>query len=252
MHRIAAACGCNTGKLRRNNEDNFFFEHRYLPQENDGLDGILSCETTLNHPVCFGIFDGMGGEALGEEASYLAAQTMDKHLKMKFELPRCLLDICIDANKRICLAACKHNVGLMGATAVLLGFSGATGYVANIGDSRAFLYRSGKINQISVDHTDQFLFAKQDRLKRKPRLTQHLGIDPEEMIVEPYIAEIKFQKEDLFLLCSDGLTDMLDENEIKEVLHDNSTVASQTEILIQRALRNGGRDNITVILCKIE
>src|SRR5699024_8359480 len=115
-----------------------------------------------------------------------------------------------------------------------------------------FLYRSGKINQISVDHTDQFLFAKQDRLKRKPRLTQHLGIDPEEMIVEPYIAEIKFQKEDLFLLCSDGLTDMLDENEIKEVLHDNSTVASQTEILIQRALRNGGRDNITVILCKIE
>ena len=88
MHRIAAACGCNTGKLRRNNEDNFFFEHRYLPQENDGLDGILSCETTLNHPVCFGIFDGMGGEALGEEASYLAAQTMDKHLKMKFFLKK--------------------------------------------------------------------------------------------------------------------------------------------------------------------
>ena len=251
MYYIVAACGCNIGKVRVKNEDNFYFGQRFLPKANTGLPGIIDYQSELIQPVCFGVFDGMGGETFGEEASFLAAQTMDKHLKMKFELPNSLLDICAEANREVCLAARKHSIGLMGSTAVLIGLKNEIAYLVNIGDSRAFLYRAGKIRQISVDHTDQFLFPAHGIHNRKPRLTQHLGIEPEEMLIEPYVTEIQLQDEDIFLLCSDGLTDMLDESDIKDILQDNSTVTAQTEMLIQKALHNGGRDNITAILCKI-
>lgn len=251
MYCVTAACGCNMGKVRGNNEDNFYFGQRFLPKDNAGLIGILDYKSELDQPTCFGVFDGMGGEALGEEASFLAAQAMDKQIKMKFELPDSLLDICAEANREICLAARKHSVGLMGSTAVLIGLKNEIAYLVNIGDSRAFLCRAGKIRQISVDHTDHFLFSTHGIHNRKPHLTQHLGIEPEEMLIEPHIAEIQLQNEDIFLLCSDGLTDMLDESDIKDILQDNSTVTAQTEMLIQKALHNGGRDNITAILCKI-
>ena len=76
MYRVTAACGCNIGKVRRNNEDNFYFDGCFLPQENTGLEIIKGYQGKLGQPICFGVFDGMGGEACGEEAAYLAAKTM--------------------------------------------------------------------------------------------------------------------------------------------------------------------------------
>ena len=76
MRRITAACACHTGFRRHNNEDNFYFAGKCLPKENDGLGEILTCAVPLDQPVCFGVFDGMGGEANGEEAAHLAALAM--------------------------------------------------------------------------------------------------------------------------------------------------------------------------------
>ena len=143
-------------------------------------------------------------------------------------------------------------MGVMGSTAVLLGLRGKTAYIANIGDSRALLYREGVLQKISKDHTDQFLLDLYGIKNRKPRLTQHLGIDPEEMVIEPYLAEIVIQPGDLFLLCTDGLTDMVAVDEITRMLQKNIDVIETVAALINRAMDYGGLDNATVMLCRLE
>ena len=106
MRRITAACACHTGFRRHNNEDNFYFAGKCLPKENDGLGEILTCVVPLDQPVCFGVFDGMGGEANGEEAAHLAALAMGERMETgKPVLPGALLDVCQVANRRICRAA---------------------------------------------------------------------------------------------------------------------------------------------------
>lgn len=252
MYRVTAACGCNIGKVRRNNEDNFYFDGCFLPQENTGLEIIKGYQGKLGQPICFGVFDGMGGEACGEEAAYLAAKTMWEVNQAAVSLPEALLHVCMEANQRICQVSQKHGIGVMGSTAVLLGLWGEIAYIANIGDSRALLYRKGVLQQISKDHTDQFLLDLQGIKNRKPRLTQHLGIEPEEMVIEPYLTEVVIQPGDLFLLCTDGLTDMIAVDEITHMLQKNIDVMETVAALINRAMDYGGRDNVTVMLCRVE
>ena len=252
MYCVTAACGCNMGKVRGNNEDNFYFGQRFLPKDNTGLSGIIDYQSTLEHPVYFGVFDGMGGETYGEEAAYLAAWTMYEQLQTDADCQDNLISVCFNANQRICQAARRHKAGIMGTTAVLLGLKNATAYLVNIGDSRAFLYRNDQLLQISVDHTDQFLYTKPSKAKRKPRLTQHLGIEPGEMLIEPYRTEISIQAGDLFLLCSDGLTDMVPKKEIKEMIDVGNEVKDIAEMLINQAMSHGGKDNITILVCAVK
>lgn len=252
MYCVTAACGCNMGKVRGNNEDNFYFGQRFLPKDNTGLPGIIDYQSTLEQPVYFGVFDGMGGESYGEEAAYLAAWTMYEQLQTGADWQDNLMNVCINANQRICQAARHHKAGIMGTTAVLLGLKNANAYLVNIGDSRAFLYRDGQLLQISVDHTDQLLFTEPGRVKRRPRLTQHLGIEPEEMLIEPYKTEMSIQAGDLFLLCSDGLTDMVSEKEIKDMIDEGSEVKDIAERLINHAMNYGGKDNITIVICVVK
>ena len=101
--------------------------------------------------------------------------------------------------------------------------------------------------QISEDHVE----SRTGRAHRKAPLTQHLGIDPEDMLIEPYIAKGELKKGDMYLLCSDGLTDMLSNFEISCPMHDSKRVDECAGQLIQAALEKGGRDNITVIVCRI-
>ena len=93
MYRVTAACGCNIGKVRRNNEDNFYFDGCFLPQENTGLEIIKGYQGKLSQPICFGVFDGMGGEACGEEAAYLAAKTMWEVNQAAVSLPEARLEV---------------------------------------------------------------------------------------------------------------------------------------------------------------
>ena len=89
---IQAACGCNTGKVRKNNEDNFFFDSKCLEMYNNGLESNFYFEKPLRSGLCISVFDGMGGENFGEVASYSAAHQMQIH-KKKFT------DFFIPANK---------------------------------------------------------------------------------------------------------------------------------------------------------
>lgn len=252
QHWVAkAACGCVVGYRRNNNEDNFFFLGDFLPQKNNGLEQILTGQLLLEKQVCFAVFDGMGGEAYGEEAAWIAAKTLKSSVDQMNGQRVDLEVVCQEANREICMRAKERRVSLEGTTAVMLTLCGREAHVVNIGDSRAFLLRNDKLRQLSVDHTDQKLLLSQGITDRRPRLTQHLGIEPEDMMLQPATTRIMIRPDDRFLLCSDGLTDMVGPEEIRSTLKLQGPVETAVERLIGRALENGGQDNITVICCQI-
>ena len=158
-----------------------------------------------------------------------------------------LFRLSLSLNEAVLQAKREQCTDRMGTTMVALYFSGRYVYVCNIGDSRAYRLRDGEFLQISEDHVEH----RPERTHRKAPLTQHLGIDPEDMLIEPYIAKGELRKGDMYLLCSDGLTDMLSNLEISCLMHDSTSVDECVTQLIQAALEKGGRDNITVIVCRI-
>ena len=250
-YTIEAACGCHMGKRRKNNEDNFLFEGKCLEVNNEGLRNVASFTDDLRNGLSMAVFDGMGGENFGEIASYTAARKMQEisrklsdyfmsERKFLMQLAMKLNDAVVEAQKRLCTERC-------GTTMVALYFNSGYVYACNVGDSRAYRLRDGEFLQLSVDHVEK----KPPQGGRKPYLTQHIGIDPEEMVIEPYIAKGKINRGDRYLLCSDGLTDMLSNFEISDILTKYDEPNECIHNLIQAALEKGGRDNITAIVCKL-
>jgi len=248
---IEAACGCNRGRIRRNNEDNFYFDGKCLEVENDGLPNPACMDAPLKRGLCYAVFDGMGGENYGEIAAFAAAHQMQQAERTLGDYliseKKYLSRLSIKLNEAVLQAKGKLCTDRMGTTMVALYFSGRYVYVCNIGDSRAYRLREGEFLQISEDHVESL----PGREHRKAPLTQHLGIDPEDMLIEPYIAKGELKKGDMYLLCSDGLTDMLSNLEISCLMHDSTDIDECARQLIQAALEKGGRDNITVIVCRI-
>lgn len=252
LHLFKAACLCHTGRIRANNEDNFYFNGISLPEEHNGLTETLTAQGSFLKSRLFGIFDGMGGENNGEAASFEAANEaatmMASHIKT--EASAFLTQMCHNMNVSVFKRAQALFTSHMGSTMAAVYFSDDTAHICNLGDSRIFRLRDGELTQLSHDHTDE-AELKARGIDRKPRLTQHLGIDPEELLIEPYVTSCDLKRGDIYLLSSDGLTDMVTENKIAELLCDFKAPAKCAEHLVSTALQNGGRDNVTVIVCKV-
>lgn len=248
---LEAACLCNTGKVRKNNEDNFFFDNRCLEEENSGLKNPVFMTKVLKRELCVAIFDGMGGESFGEQASFAAAsamQSMTRSLTDYFIPARKFLkNMCLKINDAVVDKAQELCTERMGSTLVALYFSYNYVYVCNLGDSRAYRLRDGEFLQLSQDHVEK----REGRSIRKAPLTQHLGIDPEDFLIEPYIAKGELKHGDKYLLCSDGLTDMLTNLEIDEIMSSMESTEGCVQKLIDSALEKGGKDNVTAIVCRV-
>ena len=253
---LIAACVCDKGLKRSNNEDNFYFAGRFLPRDNDGLQRCLSDQTTLPEDVFYAVYDGMGGGDYGEIASSTAAAETEKFLGQPENINPCditpsLTKMCLRLNEKVFETGKSIGVHQMGSTMVSLFFHEDQVWVCNLGDSRAFLCRGQKMWQISVDHTDEAEMRANGITNRKPYLTQFLGIDPEELLIEPFIQSGYYQAGDRYLLCSDGLTDMVDQDVIGEVLIQYEDPEDCAEKLKKLALENGGIDNITIIVIDV-
>ncbi len=255
-YQIDAACGCSIGRRRTNNEDNFIFDNRILPKENRGLKAAVAARQQLKRELIYGVFDGMGGESYGEEASFLAAavaKNSEKQLADFIYPPRrYLTDLIQRMNDAVCKKSEELGSGRMGSTAVLLYLNERYAYICNVGDSRAFRLHESGLQQISQDHTDAAFLAQQGIAGRKPSLTQHLGIWPEEMILEPYVAKGELEAGDQYLLCSDGLTDMVSNVDICAIMKEAPDAGTCVDRLIGAALEAGGRDNVTAIVVRIQ
>jgi protein phosphatase len=244
QYNIHFACLSHIGNVRAINQDNYICDGHYRdPFVKNTEFPLCGIKVSKQTPV-FGVFDGMGGEECGEVASLIAAKTAAA-LEIGKKPVADLLEFCHKANADICKYASENDITSMGTTAAMLAFVRKGIVLCNIGDSKIFRFSDGRLEQISKDHVAVAAYGV------KPPLSQNLGIPPEEMVIDPYLAEGRYRIGDVYLICSDGLTDMVTTDEITEVLSKH-VPNEAIGVLLDRALGKGGKDNITIILCKIE
>lgn len=245
MHySILYSCISHIGNVRKINQDNFICDSHYIGRKGAPIEFPLQGSKSSKDISIFGIFDGMGGEECGEIASYIAAKVAST-IEIKKNPVADLLQFCKKANIDICDYANENVISAMGTTAALLAFTKDGITLCNIGDSKIFRFSDGALEQISKDHVAVAAFGV------KPPLSQNLGIPPNELVIAPYLARGPYNNGDVYLICSDGLTDMVSIEEITSVLTAEPIEVASIELL-KKALFKGGQDNITIILCKIK
>lgn len=258
--KTLSAVGVHIGNLRENNEDNFYYNGVYLDEKSRDIP-VLYAENRESNIQIYAVCDGMGGEESGEIASLIAAKTLSKYQDIfnninYHDFDKYISMYFFEANDLIYERSKENRIG---TTIALLCIEGEYAHIYNIGDSRVYLLRNKKMKQVSEDHTQAVRLVKlgaitQDEVKTHPhrnKLTQYMGISPGEMVIKPHKYEIKAKDGDLFFLCSDGITDMLDDNEIENILKKKITEKAMVNELIKKAMEKGGRDNITAMVLRI-
>jgi serine/threonine protein phosphatase PrpC len=200
------------------------------------------------------VADGMGGHSAGEVASQMAADVVGRvYYETRAEPAQALKLAVEEANRRIHEAAAedsaKHG---MGTTCTALALCGGTAYAAHVGDSRLYMLRAGRLYQLSEDHSAVNEMVKLGIITKEQARTHEdknvilraLGTTPEVevSVLEPFAV----REGDRYLLCSDGLHDLVLEDEIAALLSETADIHAAGERLIALAKERGGHDNITV------
>lgn len=238
------------GRVRMKNQDNFLVEGEYLPLEHGTMEQVETCEFLCAEGSVLALFDGMGGECAGELASYTAAKQLESFGKAEEYTEKNLTSAVWNLNRAVCRARHERRLPQIGTTMTMLAFQKNSLWLVNLGDSPAYQLHKQSFFQITCPHTNEQMLKEQG-IAGKPGLTQFLGVEEEEFILEPHIAQYRLCAGDLYLLCSDGLTDMVPEEEIRKILQKKESIADMTRELLEQALQNGGRDNVTILLCSI-
>ena len=253
MYRIECSAISYIGLVRSKNEDNYYINGKYKTDIAIDTEGYI--DNAPRHAYLYAVCDGMGGEKFGELASLLAVKSLANF--QETDIRQTLKEYIHTANDLICKEIIKNNGVRIGTTLALLYICEGYALSCNIGDSRVYLLRNEDLYLMTEDHTEAQRLVEMGMLnqddvsnhKSRNKLTQHLGIFPDEMVIEPFAANpLMVEDNDMFLLCSDGLTDMLEDKAIEEIMRQNSTPQDITEKLITTAMQNGGKDNVTVIV----
>ncbi|QBD79783.1 Stp1/IreP family PP2C-type Ser/Thr phosphatase [Ktedonosporobacter rubrisoli] len=235
------------GRKRANNEDNML---SVVPQD-------TAVRTTKG--ALFVVADGMGGHDRGELASKLTVEEVNTayYQSLEDDITVALTQAVKRANFRVYQGA--QSIGLqqgkIGSTCIAAVVRGNTAYIANVGDSRAYIVRGGQIRQISRDHSwvaEQVLagILTPEQARTHPRsnvITRSIGTEPD-VTVDTFVEEV--QNGDILILCTDGLSSLISDQEIKAIVEPYDSHAS-VEQLIKLANERGGPDNITAIVTKV-
>ena len=237
----------DTGRARNNNEDS----------------------VAVDEPSSLIVLaDGMGGYNAGEVASGMATSFIKTELGRWLQEAsenasdtdvRRAMDICVDNANRAIFNAANSNPQYagMGTTLVVGVFRDGRLLMGHVGDSRAYRMRAGRLTQITHDHSllqeqidSGMLTPEQAKYSlNKNLVTRALGI---EAVVPADIAEYRVEAEDVYVLCSDGLTDMVDAEVVREIVAaKRSDLAEAAAELIDVANQNGGRDNVSVVVIRV-
>lgn len=222
------AGGTDPGRRRRRNEDSFVLD-----------------------PPLFAVADGMGGAQAGEVASKLAAGAVKEHGADVEGLVQ-------EANRRVHQRSLEDpNTSGMGTTLTVAAVEEALVSIGHVGDSRAYLVRDGALEQLTEDHSLVGELMRTGKLSaeeavshpQRSMITRALGTDPN---VDVDIFSVEPRAGDLFLLCSDGLTSMVDDREILRLVGEKrGDLDDLVKALIKAANKGGGEDNITVVAFEI-
>lgn len=246
--RIVSVLGAKTdlGRIRENNEDKYEF---FQPENPD---------TLARKGALYAVADGMGGHAAGQIASEIALKTVVKAYygdtsPMVEESLRAAIQ---QANGLIyeTARAIPERSG-MGTTITVLVVRGREAFIAQVGDSRCYRLRGGRIRQVTEDHSwvsEQVRLGTMSRQEAEQSpfrniITRCLGTSPG---VEVDLFSEELQAGDVFLLCSDGLSGEVDEAEIRQAMADSAPSEAAAR-LVDTALERGGRDNITVLILAV-
>lgn len=245
-------CDSHVGKVRKNNEDYCMGE---IIQTEDDCIGI------------FALADGMGGHKKGEVASKIAVESIIDFLKENISqsggIKMDYLDDIIKqgynyANKKIYAKALEDNsCEGMGTTLVVAVIYKNDVIIANVGDSRCYLLHNDDFRKITKDHSvvEELVNANlitEEEARRHPRrnqITRAMGA--EEIIIVDIFRE-KLEKDDILLLATDGLTGCVEDESIKNIIEQDKGIKEICQDLINEANNNSGKDNISVILSKID
>ena len=221
----------DTGKKRRRNEDSYVVA-----------------------PPLFAVADGMGGAQAGEVASKLAAAALKETHPDGASGPEIVTALIQEANRRVYERAhADPTTSGMGTTMTVALVEGSEVTIGHVGDSRAYLVRGGQLEQLTEDHSLVNELLKSGKLSREEAevhpqrsvITRAVGTDPD---VDVDAFTVGAGEGDVFLLCSDGLTDMVADEDILDVVERHRDDLDRvTKALVSAANRGGGEDNITVI-----
>jgi protein phosphatase len=231
----AYAVASDTGRRRRRNEDNYVVA-----------------------PPIFAVADGMGGAQAGEVASRLAASALESGDSDGLDGLERIDALIQEANRRIYdRASTDPSASGMGTTMTVALVEGMTVVIGHVGDSRAYLVRDERMEQLTDDHSLVNELQKSGKLSaeeaqahpQRSVITRAVGTDPD---VDVDGFRIEAEEGDVFLICSDGLTDMVDDEEILELVHQNrDDLDKAVQALVAAANRGGGEDNITAVAFRI-
>jgi serine/threonine protein phosphatase PrpC len=227
--------GTDTGRKRRRNEDAYVVE-----------------------PPLFAIADGMGGAQAGELASSLAAGAVREDEAAAGSGERRVAELIQEANRRVYERSSQDAAASGMGTTMTVAFVGdANVAFGHVGDSRAYLIRDGKLEQLTEDHSLVAELVRSGKLSpeeaethpQRSVITRALGTDPD---VDVDTFSIPTQPGDLFMLCSDGLTSMVEDDVILQTIEKNrDNLQTAAKALIRAANKGGGEDNITVVFFEI-
>ena len=226
----------DAGRKRRRNEDAFVAD-----------------------PPLFVIADGMGGAQAGEVASRLAAAAFrEYHEADELDAEARLAATIQEANRRIYeRSQADAQTSGMGTTITAALFTGEVVSIGHVGDSRAYRLRDARLEQLTHDHSLVGDLVRSGRLSpeearlhpQRSVITRALGTDPD---VDVDTFTVEPEAGDVYLLCSDGLTDMVDDEEIVRLVQEHASLDAAAKALVRAANRRGGDDNVTVILFTLE
>lgn len=207
-------------------------------------------------PNLFIVADGMGGHNAGDYASKLAVETMVEEIAASAERePEAVLRMAVEKANAMVSGSAKKVPELegMGTTVVAASCDGRDLSVANVGDSRLYVVGGHEIRQITRDHSWVEDMVRSGGMGReearnhpdKNIITRAIGAEDS---VKTDFFRVTLREGDMILMCTDGLTNMLNDEEIRMILDGARDIVEKAEELVRRANENGGRDNISVIL----
>jgi serine/threonine protein phosphatase PrpC len=271
--KLDFAAVSDAGKVRSNNEDHFLITRmgRTFNVVSTNMPAGSLPDNVDEEAYGMVVADGMGGMAAGEKASLLAIQT---GVNLVLNSPMWATRIDEAAAHQLITrmrdyfrkvdsvvfgeARSDRHLSGMGTTLTLAYIVKTDAFVVHVGDSRAYLHRKGKLEQLTRDHTmaQGLADAGSIRPEEVPRhakrhvLTNFVG-GPSSG-VEPEVSTLELRQDDFLLLCSDGLTEMVRDAEIASILDRSPTADAASKTLLGLALDRGGRDNVTILLARVE
>lgn len=206
-------------------------------------------------PNLFIVADGMGGHKAGDLASrYTVEGFLETVKNSKADNPITIIEEAVAKSNLLLIQKSKESIDYegMGTTLVVATIIGKSIYIANVGDSRLYLVNN-EIQQITRDHSlveEMISLGEIDRKsarthEKKNIITRAVGVDSE--VVADFF-EVDYVDGDIILMCSDGLSNMIEDEDMKNIINQGNDLPEITDNLITEANKNGGRDNISVIL----